>query len=61
MEMNNKKKVLKKPLPVVLDTMPGRELRSTYIDRRLYEGATGFHGTYPYSKVVHNNDIKFPY
>lgn len=61
MEMDNEKEVLKTPFPMVLDTMPGRELRTTSIDRKLYESTTGFHGIYPYSKVICDNERDFPY
>lgn len=51
----------RKPLPVVVDTMPGRALRPTYIDRKIYEDSTGFHGVLPYSLVGRRMELEFPY
>lgn len=51
----------RKPLPVVVDTMPGRALRTTYIDRKIYEDATGFHGVLPYSLVGRRMELDLPY
>ncbi len=49
------------PLQVVVDTMPGRELRPTDIDQQIYAGSTGFYGIYPYSPAGDRKDMELPY
>lgn len=49
------------PLPVVVDTMPGRELRTTEIDQEIYAESTGFYGVYPNSPAGDKKDIELPY
>lgn len=43
--MENQKRpeitIEKKPLPLVIDTMPGSGLRETYIDKRIRAGSDG--------------------
>ncbi len=48
-------------LRVVVDTMPGRELRLTDIDQQIYAGSTGFYGIYPYSPAGDKKDMELPY
>ncbi len=51
----------RQPLPPVVDTMPGRELRTTYVDRKTYAMSTGFYGVYPHSPLVDREEIELPY
>lgn len=50
-----------KPLPLLVDTMPGRNLRITAIDRYIYSGKEGNHDLHPLSPWAGKNlkDIYF--
>lgn len=51
----------KQPLSLVVDTMPGRELRTTYVDQKVYESSTGFYGQYPHSSAGKREMMELPY
>lgn len=59
--MNQKKEMSGKPLPLIVDTMPGRELRLTYLDQRLYSGNERFRAPHPLSPTSEKNWKDLPY
>ena len=59
--VDEKIKQVGKPLPLVVDTMPGRNLKITAIDRYMYSGKEGNHDPHPLSPWAGKNlkDIYF--
>lgn len=56
MDSNNEK-----PLPMIIETMTGREMRTTYIDKHIYSGSTGLYGIYPQSPLSEREGVDLPY
>lgn len=59
--MRNRNNAGGKPLPLVIDTMPGRKLRMTSIDRRLHAGTEGFRDSHPFSPSAGKHMKDIPY
>lgn len=59
--MIRQKDMTGRPLPLITDTMPGRELRLTYLDQRLYSGNERFHAPHPLSPMYGKNWKDLPY
>lgn len=59
--MNDKKKTAGKPLPLVIDTMPGRKLRVSAIDRQIHSGTEGIRDPHPLSPAVEKSLKDLPY
>lgn len=51
----------RQPLSLIVDTMPGRELKTTYVDQKVYEHSTGFYGWYPHSPFDSRETMELPY
>lgn len=58
---NNEKNKNSKPLNLIWDTMPGRELRTTKIDKRLHQGTEGFRDPHPFSPHALKGGKDIPY
>lgn len=50
-----------RPLPLVVETMPGRDMRTTYVDQHIYAGSTGVYGVYPQSPLSERKGVNLPY
>lgn len=59
--MDNDQRRQGKPLPLIVNTMPGRNLQATYIDFRLHAGTEGFRSPHPLSRSAEKCLKDFPY
>lgn len=48
-------------LPINIDTMPGRDLRPSYIDQRMHVVSDDFHKGHLYSRLGEKKKKQLPY